>query len=99
MCVGMMLTGLSLALLSVPIIPEIIKSSQEALKIEESRSLCDKASAILLTTYSFGLIFAPIVGGTLHDYLGFQGTTDTLMIVAFSQGIIYFSLVIRPLLM
>ncbi len=27
MCVGMMLTGLSLALLSVPIIPEIIRST------------------------------------------------------------------------
>ena len=68
------------------------------MKIEESRSLCDKASAISITTTSLGLIFAPIVGGTLYDYFGFQGTTDILMIAAFIQFIIYFSLVIRPLI-
>jgi MFS family permease len=69
------------------------------LKIEESRSLCDKASAISITTTSLGLIFAPIVGGTLYDHFGFQGTTDILMITAFAQCVIYFSVVIRPLIL
>lgn len=44
------------------------------------------------------MIFAPIVGGTLYDHFGFQGTTDILMIAAFVQCVIYFTVVIRPLI-
>jgi hypothetical protein len=48
MCFGLMLTGLSMSLLIVPVIPEIINASVEQLHIEETPALCDKASAISL---------------------------------------------------
>ncbi len=49
MCIGLMLTGLSMSLLIVPVIPEIINASMESLHIEETPALCDKASAMSLT--------------------------------------------------
>ncbi|TNV79136.1 hypothetical protein FGO68_gene9708 [Halteria grandinella] len=97
MCFGLILTGLSMSLLIVPVIPELIKSSQEALNIEETPSLCDKCSAMSLTSQSLGYIFGPIIGGGLYDRYGFRGTTDILMIVSVILSMMYYLLVIRPL--
>ena len=98
MCFGLILTGLSMSLLIVPAIPELIKSSQEQLSLsEETPALCDKASAMSLTTQSLGYICGPIVGGTLFDSYGFRGTTDILMISAVILSLAYYLISIRPL--
>jgi MFS family permease len=97
MCFGLMLTGLSLSLLSVPIIPEIINASVESLNIEESPVLYDKASAISLAGQSLGYIFGPIVGGILYDWHGFRGTTDILMLICFGLTLIYYLFILWPL--
>jgi MFS family permease len=97
MCFGLILTGLSMSLLIVPVIPELIKSSQEHLSIEESPSLCDKCSAMSLTSQSLGYICGPIIGGTLYDHYEFRGTTDILMIVTIILSLLYYLIIIRPL--
>jgi MFS family permease len=98
MCIGLMLTGLSMSLLIVPVIPEIIRYTQEKYYLEESPTLCNKAAAMSLTAQSLGYICGPIIGGTLYDYYGFRGTTDILMIAALILSLFYYLLNIRPLL-
>jgi len=96
MCIGLVLTGLSMSLLIVPVIPELIASSLENLRLEETTpSLCDKCSAMSLTAQSLGYIWGPIVGGWLNDCEGFRGTTDILMIVALILSILYYLINIR----
>lgn len=99
MCFGLILTGLSMSLLIVPAIPELIKSSQEQLSLnEETPSLCDKASAMCLTAQSLGYICGPILGGTLYDTYGFRGTSDILMISAVILSLLYYLVNVRSIL-
>ncbi len=98
MCVGLILTGLAMSLLIVPVIPELMSSTKEALNLhDESPELCNKATAMFLTAQSLGYIFGPIVGGSLYDGFGFRGTTDILMMVAVWFSVLYYILNIRPL--
>lgn len=85
-----------MSLLIVPVIPEILRYTQDKLHVEESPTLCSKAAAISLTTQSLGYICGPIVGGSLYDEYGFRGTTDVLMISALILSILYYLLNIRP---
>jgi MFS family permease len=96
MCIGLTLTGLSMSLLIVPLIPEIINStlSKNPL-IQETPSLCAKASALSLTAQSLGYIFGPIIGGSLFDMEGFRGTTDILMISALILALLYYIINMR----
>jgi hypothetical protein len=51
MCMGLSLTGLTMSLLIVPLIPELIKAAVERFGIaEDNPILCDRASAMSLTT-------------------------------------------------
>ena len=68
MCIGLVLTGLSMSLLIVPVIPELLTSTMHDLNLEEeSPDLCAKASAMSLTCQSLGYICGPVVGGLLAD--------------------------------
>lgn len=52
MCIGLTLIGLSMSLVVVPMIPEIMESTLKSYNLEgEAPSiLCDRASAIAITT-------------------------------------------------
>jgi MFS family permease len=97
MCFGLILTGLSMSMLIVPAIPEIIRATLESLGVEETPSLCDKASAMSLTAQSFGYIFGPILGGILYEHNGFRGTTDILMLISLILSLVFYLTSIRPI--
>ena len=81
-----------MSLLIVPLIPEIINSTlnQKPRIPENNAILCDKASAMSLTTQSLGYICGPIVGGALQDQFGFRGTTDFLLCMILLYSVVFY---------
>ncbi|CDW87310.1 permeases of the major facilitator superfamily [Stylonychia lemnae] len=64
--------------------------------IQDSEQLNDLAASINSATYGLGAVFAPIVGGFLYQFVGFQYACDILGCISFAYGTFYLFIRIIP---
>ena len=98
MLVGMVMLGLSCALIFVPLLPEIIDAVQEKEDIGENDDLNDMASSMFNASYAIGCLIAPILGGVFNDAYGFRRTCDIMAMTAAIFMVLYFGVNVLPFL-
>ncbi|CDW84305.1 UNKNOWN [Stylonychia lemnae] len=88
--IGVGILGCTLAMNCPTLIPEIIY-------LEFNHRLDQvKRRDLRYATYGLGAVFAPIVGGFLYQFVGFQYACDILGCISFSYGTFYLFIRIIP---
>ena len=95
---GFGLIGLSLAFVTIPVIPEVLDTVTEMYHKENiaSAKLNDRVAGLNATFLGLGQMIAPILGGSLVDSLGFKAATDTIAICSLFVAVVYFCALILP---
>ncbi len=65
MLAGLLCLGFSVAMIFVPLLPEIIEAAEEKENVVDNMELNDKASSLFNTSYALGCLISPILGGAL----------------------------------
>lgn len=94
---GNCLDGFACALIFVPLLSEIVEAVKEKEGMTEAtEELNDLAAGFFNTSYALGCMLAPILGGILNDYWGFQTTCDIFAMLSLAYAIVFFAVCIAP---
>ena len=102
MLVSFVLVGFFFPFINMPTIPTLV----EAIELEQrkkspnfksSQRIIEISSVLWNMTFGFGAILAPLLGGALNDLVGYQRTTDFIVLICISSSIVYFLFVTIPL--
>ena len=99
MLAGLMCLGFSVAMIFVPLLPEIIEAAEEKENVVDNMELNDKASGIFNTSYALGCLISPILGGALNEAYGFRTTCDIMAISSGLFGVFFFFAAVLPYIM
>lgn len=102
MLISFLLVGFLFPFVNMPTIPTLV----EAIEIEQrekipnfvtSQRIIEISSVLWNMTFGIGSIIAPLLGGGLNDLVGYQRTTDFIVLICTSTSLVYLIFVTIPI--
>lgn len=93
MLAGLLIIGLTSALIMIPALPEMmdtIESDEEFCNYFEQKDIETVISSIFVTFHSVGEAIGPIANSVLISSFGFTGAHEALAIYVLSFSVLYF---------
>lgn len=87
---GISLGGIGFAMVYIPCMPSMIKTSTEELGLCNDDVLADSLSSIMNFTSALGEIFGPVLGGYLFDVFGSEVTFGSVALLGLGYFFVYY---------